>query len=395
MSDNLYSDDLITELAERSANALLAIREQATAERTGPKRMPRFTISEAADYVGRSASWIREAEKEGRLPHVEKSDTGRRIGYTLADLNHMREVFGTRPWRASGDPCAIIAVSNFKGGVAKTTTATHLAQRCAIKGYRTCLIDCDSQASSTTLFGYYPDFDLTEEDTIYPFLREKDRPDLRYALKKTHWDGLYLVPANLRLYSAEYELAAEISRGSPALLDRLARGVQSIADDFDVIILDPPPALGTISLSVMRACNALLIPVPPTVVDFSSTASFLQMLSETMEILRNAGMPLQLSWIRVLFSRVDEQKSMQRMIIGLIRKLYGDVVCRAMLRDSAEIDNATGRLMTVYELENPATSRGTHNRCMAQLNAVNDEIEIEIRKTWPSHANQLVEEGLA
>jgi chromosome partitioning protein len=357
--------------------------------------MPSFPISVASTLVSRTASAIREAEKEGRLPGVARTNTGRRVGYGIAELNTMREIFGTRPWRAPSDPCAIISVQNFKGGVAKTTLSAHLAQFCAMKGYRTCLIDCDSQASSTTLFGYYPDLDLTEEDTIYPFLREKDRPDLRYALRKTNWDGLYLIPSNLRLYSAEYELAAEVSRGSPALLDRLSRGIQSIADEFDVIILDPPPALGTISLSVMRAANALLIPLPPTVMDFSSTASFLTMLGETMDVLKNNGMPVDLSWIKFVFSRVDEQKSMQKMIMGLIRKLYGDSVCRSIMRDSAEIDNATGRLMTVYELEQPATSRETHNRCVTQLNAVNTEIELEIRKMWPSHADRLVAEGLA
>ncbi|MBH9807654.1 chromosome partitioning protein, partial [Clostridioides difficile] len=80
--------------------------------------------------------------------------------------------FGTRPWRKPEDPCAVIAVQNFKGGVGKSTLSVHLAQYLAIQGYRVCLIDCDSQASSTTLFGYVPDLDLTENQTLYPFLRE-------------------------------------------------------------------------------------------------------------------------------------------------------------------------------------------------------------------------------
>lgn len=212
MSETTSSSELVTELAQRAADALVAIRGQAKESRDG-KSMPRFPISVASTFVGRTASAIREAEKEGRLPGVARTDTGRRVGYSLTDLNTMRENFGTRPWRAPSDPCAVISVQNFKGGVAKTTLSAHSAQYCAIKGYRTCLIDCDSQASSTTLFGYYPDLDLTEDETIYPFLREKDRPDLSYALKETNWDGLYLIPSNLRLYSAEYELAAEISSG--------------------------------------------------------------------------------------------------------------------------------------------------------------------------------------
>ena len=81
----------------------------------------------------------------------------------------MRGTFGTRPWRAPSDPVSILAIQNFKGGVGKSTTAVHLAQNLAIRGYRVLLIDCDSQASATTLFGYVPDLDLSEDETLYPY----------------------------------------------------------------------------------------------------------------------------------------------------------------------------------------------------------------------------------
>src|SRR3546814_6342146 len=67
------------------------------------------------------------------------------------------------------------------------------------------------------------------------------------------------------------------------LLNRLAQGIASVSDLYDVVILDPPPALGAISLSVLRAANVLVVPVPPTVMDFSSTAAFLAMLDERSE----------------------------------------------------------------------------------------------------------------
>src|SRR3546814_9984476 len=59
----------------------------------------------------------------------------------------------------------------------------HAAQNFAIKGYRVLLIDCDSQSSATTLFGYVPDLDLSEDDTLYPFLREGERDTLEYAIR--------------------------------------------------------------------------------------------------------------------------------------------------------------------------------------------------------------------
>ena len=129
------------------------------------------------------------------------------------------------PWRQASDPLSIIAVQNFKGGVGKSTVSVHLAQYLAMHGYRVCLIDCDSQGSSTMMLGYVPDLDISEDDTLYPFIRNAEMSSLAYAVRETHWDGLWLVPANLRLYSAEYELAARIARSDQGLLNRLAEGV--------------------------------------------------------------------------------------------------------------------------------------------------------------------------
>jgi chromosome partitioning protein len=388
-SDTLRS---IGDVYGRCVNVLQSLRDQATPE-SGGRQAPRFPITRVADLAGRTTAAIREAEKDGRLPSVERTSSGRRIGYTLAEVNQMREVFGTRPWRTPEDPVAVIAVQNFKGGVGKSTVSTHLAQYLAIQGYRVCLIDCDSQGSSTALFGYVPDLDIHEDETLYPFFRHNEMSSMAYAVRETHWDGLYLVPANLKLYSAEYELAARLARSEPRLLNRLSEGIASIADHFDVVILDPPPALGTISLSVMRAANALLVPVPPTVVDFASTTTFLAMLYETLQVLEQRHFPVDFSWIRFVATRADEQKSMQRELLGLMRNLFGEKLLRTVLRDSAEIDNASARLMTIYELGQPVTSRETYQRGLTQLNGVNSEIETQIRMTWPSQLARLRAEG--
>jgi chromosome partitioning protein len=384
----------VADLYTRSLSVLESLRTKSGASATAVRRAPRFPITRVAELVERTSAAIREAEKEGRLPPVERTASGRRIGYTLAEVNQMRSVFGTRPWRTANDPLSVIAVQNFKGGVGKSTISAHLAQYLAIKGYRVCLIDCDSQGSSTALFGYVPDLDIREEDTLYPFFRNPEMASLAYAVRETHWDGLYLIPANLKLYSSEYELAARIARAEPNLLNRLAEGITSIGDHFDVVILDPPPALGTISLSVMRAANALLVPIPPTVIDFTSTASFLAMLYETMLALEERGLSVDLRWMRLVVTRADEQKSMQRELLGLMRNVFGDVLLRTVLKDSAEIDNASARLMTVYELEQPVTSRETYQRCMTYLNGVSGEIETQIRLTWPSQFERLRSEGV-
>ncbi len=385
----------VGQLARRASAVVANLRDSARAARSGARREPTFSIGEAAELVGRTPAAIRDAEKDGRLPPPPRTETNRRVGYPLAQVNDMRGVFGTRPWRTPEDPCAVIAVQNFKGGVGKSTLSVHLAQFLAIKGYRVALIDCDSQGSATTLFGYVPDLDLEEGDTLYPFLRYDEMRSLDYALKPTHFDGLQLIPANLRLFQSEYELAARMARGSGRLLDRLAQGIASISDRFDVIVLDPPPALGAISLSVLRAANALVVPVPPTVMDFSSTAAFLAMLDETLIELAAHDLAPALSFIRMVASKVDENKSMQKELLALMRQVFGVAMIRTPLKDSAEIDNVTARLMTVYELDSPMTSKAVRDRCLTYLNGVNEEILVDIRSTWPSHAERLRKEGLA
>lgn len=98
----------------RSLSVLESLRDHAASPPGEPRQAPRSSITRAAELVGRTSAAIREAEKEGRVPAVARTSTNRRVGYSLAEINRMREVFGTRPWRTVGDPVAVIAVQNSK-----------------------------------------------------------------------------------------------------------------------------------------------------------------------------------------------------------------------------------------------------------------------------------------
>lgn len=346
--------------------------------------------------VGRTEKAIRDAEGDGRLQEPDKDpETKRRTGYTLGQVNQMRDVFGTLPHRASDDPALVLAVQNFKGGVGKSTIVSHLSQFFALKGYRVCVIDCDSQASTTAMFGMNPDIDVDEEeDTLYPFLRHGGPKSLHYALRATYWPGIALIPANLGLYDAEYEFAARMAREPTFILDRLRDGVESIADQFDIILLDPPPALGMLSLSVLRAANALLIPAPPNNIDFASTAHFLKMMESTLSELAEHGGAREYNFVKIIASKMNDQKSAHLAIKRMMDAVFPQDMLQATLKDSAEIDNATANLSTVYELTGPATRTETHKRCRAYLDAVGREVELLTRKTWPSHHKALRKEGL-
>ncbi|WP_118134570.1 AAA family ATPase [Oceanicella sp. SM1341] len=399
MDTSVLSAISLTELRQLTyrANAVIErLRERVFAPGTQKELELRFNVRTAAEMAGRTEKAIRDAEADGRLPEPAKDpETNRRLGYSLAEVNRMRTVFGTLPHRAPEDPPLVLAVQNFKGGVGKTTLVTHLAQYFALKGYRVCVIDCDSQASTTAVFGMNPDVDVNEEeDTLYPFLRHGGPKTLHYALRATYWPGLAIIPANLGLYDAEYEFAARMARDPAFILDRLREGVESISDQFDVILLDPPPALGMLSLSVLRAANALLIPAPPSNIDFASTVHFLKMMESTLAELERHGGERAYSFVRIIASKMNDQKSAHQAIKRMMDAVFPQDMLGAVLKDSAEIDNASANLSTVYEMTGPGVRTETHRRARAYLDAVGREVEFLARKTWPSHHAALRKEGL-
>lgn len=388
--------DEIEALASRADIVIDRLRERLFAPGTEKRLDVRFNVRTASDMVGRTEKAIRDAEADGRLPEPEKDpNTGRRTGYSLGEVNRMREVFGTLPHRASSDPATVLAVQNFKGGVGKSTVTVHLAQYLALKGYRVCVIDCDSQASTTSMFGLNPDVDVNEnEDTLYPFFQHGGPSSLHYALRATYWPGVALIPANLGLYDAEYEFAARIMREEGFVLDRLRAGIETISDQFDVILLDPPPALGMISLSVLRAANALLIPAPPNNIDFGSTAHFLRMMSATLHELAEHGGARGYHFVKVLATKMNDQKGAHQVIKRMMDAVFPQDMLQAVLKDSAEIDNAAANLQSVYEITGAAARTETHKRCRTYLDAVGRDVEVLIRKTWPSHHADLRKEGI-
>ncbi|MEM9249262.1 MAG: AAA family ATPase [Pseudomonadota bacterium] len=395
MPDAIGLED-IEALARRADTVIERLRSRVFAPGSEKQLEIRFNVRRAAEMCKRTEKAIRDAENTGRLPMPEKDPaTNRRTGYSLAAVNRMREVFGTLPHRAEADPTTVLAVQNFKGGVGKSTVVVHLAQYLALKGYRVCVVDCDSQASSTAIFGLNPDIDVNEdEDTLYPFFRHGGPTSLHYALRATYWPNIALIPANLGLYDAEYEFAARVAREPGFVLDRLREGVQSIAGQFDVILLDPPPALGMISLSVLRAANALVIPAPPNNVDFGSTAHFLRMMSATLSELAQHGGARDYAFVKVLATKMNDQKSAHQAIKRMMEAVFPQDILTAVLKDSAEIDNAAANLSTVYEMTGAAARTETHKRCRVYLDAVGREIEILIRKSWPSQQAALRKEGI-
>jgi len=347
-----------------------------------------YTITEVARMLNKSSESIRKAEKLGKLEAPQKKDNGRREPYSLKQINAMREYWNCRPGRQEGDAPIRFSFQNFKGGVGKTTLACHCGQYLARAGYKVLLVDCDSQGSSTITFGYHPDADIDGDETLLPYLTgEKD--NLEYAVRGTHWDGLDLIPANLDLYSAEYYLAAMGRDGGGDWISLLDEGLMTVEDAYDIVLIDPPPALGMISLSVLRALDGLIVPTPPAMYDFHSTGSFFRMLEEVMETVGNhLGEPVELDFVKILTSKYITGRQAHEFVSSLMAESYGNNVLQHPFIQSAEIDNASSAWKTVYDLDGPTASRQTYKRCLESLDSVFEEVRELIDAVWQSRRSE-------
>ncbi len=376
----------IGDLAEAGERMIERLRRKAFLPESRKGLNVRFGIAEAAQLLGCSTNRIRMAEDDGRLPPAPASESGRRLGYTVEEMLRMREVLGASPARAPLDVPAIIAVQNFKGGVGKSTVTTHLAHYFAVQGYRVLVVDCDSQATTTTLFGFNPHFNITREETLYPYLSiDPTQADLLYAVKRTPWPNVDLIPSNLELFDVEYELAAAGSDGGSVLAARfrkLKRGLSDLARDYDIVLLDPPPALGTISLAVMQAANALLVPLAATTPDFCSTVQFLSMMDQVLHQLTGAGIEVDYQFVRLICSKFDGNDPSHAMVRAIMEQSFGPALLPVPILESAEISHAAMRMMTVYELEKPIGTPKTHKRSRTNLDEALRQVEQLVRQSW-------------
>ncbi len=376
----------IGDLAQSGERMIERLRRKAFLPESRKGLNVRYGIAEAALLLGCSTNRIRMAEEDGRLPPAPPTENGRRPGYTIEELLNMRQVLGASPERAPMDMPAIIAVQNFKGGVGKSTVTCHLAHYFGVQGYRVLVVDCDSQATTTTLFGFNPHFNIKREETLYPYLSiDPTQADLLYAVKRTPWPNVDLIPSNLELFDVEYELAAAGSDGGSVLAARfrkLKQGLADLARDYDIVLLDPPPALGTISLAVMQAANALLVPMAATTPDFCSTVQFLSMMDQVIDQLQQAGIAVDYSFVRLICSKFDSNDPSHAMVRTIMEQSFGPALLPVPILESAEISHAALRMMTVYELERPVGTPKTHKRCRANLDEAMGQIEALVRQGW-------------
>ena len=396
------ADEAIAADARALSAQLKAMRERLFAP-ASEKTLRSFTSGEAARLVGVSDGYLRQLSLAGEGPQPVIGPGGRRY-YSLSDIDALRHFLAEQAlakgndskarayvkWRdpARGEHLQVISVTNFKGGSGKTTSAVHLAQYLAMTGHRVLAVDLDPQASLSALFGYQPELDLDGNDTLYGAIRYDDeqRP-LKEIIRKTYFHGLDLVPGNLELQEFEHATPRALSMRQPGdghglFFTRVQAALQEVGDDYDVVVIDCPPQLGYLTLSALCASTSVVVTVHPQMLDVASMSQFLFMTSDLLNVVREAGGTLNFDFLRYLVTRFEPHDGPQTQIVGFLRSLFGDRVLTAPMLKSTAVSDAGLTKQTLYEVGRENFSRGTYDRAIESLEAVNAEIEKLIHTAW-------------
>jgi chromosome partitioning protein len=237
----------------------------------------------------------------------------------------------------------VIAVSNQKGGVAKTTTAINLAASLALADQRVLVIDMDPQANLTSGVGQKDQ--STDAGTIYDALTTDDVNAREFVLP-TGIDHLFLVPADRHLTGAEIELVSMPDRDK-----RLRKFVDALRGDFDYIFIDSPPSLGLLTLNALVAADSVLIPLNCEYFALEGIADLMSTLDRVRTSL-NPGLEVE----GVLLTMYDDRTNLGQQVGGNIREYFGDKVFKTVIPRNVRLGEAPSHGVPVILYD--ARSRG-------------------------------------
>lgn len=221
----------------------------------------------------------------------------------------------------------IIAFANQKGGVGKTTSAVNIAAALGILGHRVLLCDCDPQGNTTSGVG------ISKKNTrvsTYDLLI--GRAQANEAIIHTEFKNLDLLPSNMNLAGAEFELVDVPERES-----RLKTALEPIKDGYDYIIVDCPPSLGILTINTLVAADGVVIPMQ---CEYYSLEGLSQLIMSIRQVKNRWNPSLDITGI--LLTMYNGRLNLTMQVVAEIKKYYANKLFSTPVQRSVRLTEAPG-----------------------------------------------------
>ena len=236
----------------------------------------------------------------------------------------------------------IIAVTNQKGGVGKTTTTVNLATALAASKRRVLVIDADPQGNASTGFGLDPD---VRQHDLYQLMSGTISIDA--AIHPTLVKGLMVIPSTGDLSAIEIELSDYEDREY-----RLKAIIDEVIDDYDYVFIDCPPSLGLLTVNALSAADAALVPLQCEYYALEG----LSQLMKTIEAVRN-GLNPDLVLQGVVLTMYDRRNRLSDLVANDVRQHLGQLVYTTIIPRNVRVSEAPsyGKPVLLYDLDCPGS----------------------------------------